>query len=255
MEKYPFNVYLLLLLLRLTTLKKKSQFLLFLLLLVSNICFAQKIFVFGKVYDIEYPSIQLQQVMIVNQQSQAGLFGNTDNSFQIQIDKNDSLIISALGYARKKICLKDSLLQNEYHISIGLHRLSYDLSEITIRRQRELRQISEDIKKLGYNKRDYKLTDVNAWESPITALYQTFSKREQNKRALAQMMNDDNRRAVLKDLLYLYNLTELIRMPESEYNDFIDYLHLNDQQMQSMSDYDLALFIRDRYLIYMNHKR
>ena len=216
---------------------------------------AQRVFVFGKVYDTEFPTIPLQQLMVVNQQSQMGIFGNNDNSFQIQIDKSDTLIISALGYTRKKVCLKDSSGLNELRVTIGLNRLSYDLSEITVRRQRELRQISEDIKKLGYNKRDHKLTDVDAWESPITALYQSFSKREQSKRALAQMINNDNRRAVLKDLLYLYNLTELIKLHDSEYNDFIDYLNLNDQQMQSMSDYDLAIFIRDRYLVYMNHKR
>jgi len=233
----------------------KKVIIFFLTLIFTNSSFAQRLFVFGKVYDSEFPKIQLQQVMVVNQQSQMGIFGSSDNSFQIQIDKSDTLIISALGYARKKVCLKDSLGLNELHINIGLSRLSYDLSEITVRRQRELRQISEDIKKLGYNKRDHKLTDVDAWESPITALYQAFSKKEQSKRALAQMINNDNRRAVLKDLLYLYNLTELIRMQESEYNDFIEYLNLNDQQMQSMSDYDLALFIRDRYLIYMNHKR
>ena len=232
---------------------KKTIF--FLTLILTNSSFAQRVFLFGKVFDIEYPTIPLQQLMVVNQQSQMGIFGNNDNSFQIQINKNDTLIISALGYARKKVCLKDSAALNEFHINIGLSRLSYDLSEITVRRQRELRQISEDIKKLGYNKKDHKLTDVDAWESPITALYQSFSKREQSKRALAQMINNDNRRAVLKDLLYLYNLTELIKLHDSEYNDFIDYLNLNDQQMQAMSDYDLALFIRDRYLIYMNHKR
>lgn len=228
------------------------------LLLVALLNFngkCQSVFVYGKVYDAEFPNLQLQQVMIVNQQSQIGIFGGNDNSFQIQINKNDTLIISALGYARKKVCLKDSAALSELHISIGLSRLSYDLSEITVRRQRELRQISEDIKKLGYNKRDHKLTDIDAWESPITALYQSFSKREQSKRALAQMINNDNRRAVLKDLLYLYNLTELIKLHDSEYNDFIDYLNLNDQQMQAMSDYELALFIRDHYLVYMNHKR
>ncbi len=233
----------------------KKAIVFFFILNLTNSCIAQRVFVFGKVYDTEFPAIPLQQVMVVNQQSQIGIFGNSDNTFQVQIDKNDTLIISALGYARKKVCLKDSSTLGEIHIRIGLYRLSYDLSEITVRRQRELRQISEDIKKLGYNKRDHKLTDVDAWESPITALYQTFSKREQNKRALAQLINNDNRRAVLKDLLYLYNLTELIRMQESEYNDFIDYLNLNDQQMQAMSDYALAVFIRDRYLIYMNHKR
>ena len=225
------------------------------ILVLTNSCFAQRVFVFGKVYDTEFPTMQLQQLMVVNQQSQMGIFGGNDNSFQIQIDKSDTLIISALGYARKKVCLKDSAGIMELHINIGLNRLSYDLSEITVRRQRELRQISEDIKKLGYNKREHKLTDVDAWESPITALYQAFSKKEKSKRALAQMINNDNRRAILKDLLYLYNLTELIKLHDSEYNDFIDYLNLNDQQMQSMSDYDLALFIRDHYLVYMNHKR
>lgn len=235
--------------------KNKLVLSLLLIICLSYSAKAQRVFVFGKVYDIEYPTIPLQQLMVVNQQSQMGIFANNDNSFQIQIDKSDTLIISALGYARKKVCLKDSSGLNELRITIGLNRLSYDLSEITVRRQRELRQISEDIKKLGYNKRDHKLTDVDAWESPITALYQSFSKREQSKRALAQMINNDNRRAVLKDLLYLYNLTELIKLHESEYNDFIDYLNLNDQQMQAMSDYDLALFIRDRYLVYMNHKR
>lgn len=235
--------------------KKTIVLSLFLLLCLASSIKAQRVFVFGKVYDTEYPSLQLQQVMVVNQQSQLGIFGDNDNSFQIQIDKSDTLIISALGYARNKICLKDSSGINEIRVTIGLNRLSYDLSEITVGRQRELRQISEDIKKLGYNKREHKLTDVDAWQSPITALYQSFSKREQSKRALAQMINNDNRRAVLKDLLYLYNLTELIKLPDSEYNDFIDYLNLNDQQMQDMSDYDLAIFIRDRYLIYMNHKR
>ena len=234
---------------------KKLIFFIITLLVLQFKINAQSIFIFGKVYDAEFPSLPLQQVMIVNQSSQIGFFGSNDNSFQIQTDKTDTLIISALGYARKKVCLKDSVKNGEAHVSIALYRLSYDLSEITVRRQRELRQISEDIKKLGYHKSDYKLTSVDAWQSPITALYQSFSKKEQSKRALAQMMNDDNRRAVLKDLLYLYNLTELIRMPESEYNDFIDYLNLNDQQMQAMNDYDLALFIRDRYIVYMNHKR
>jgi len=233
----------------------KKAIVFFFILNLTNSCIAQRVFVFGKVYDTEFPTIPLQQVMVVNQRSQIGIFGNSDNTFQVQIDKNDTLIISALGYARKKVCLKDSSTLGEIHIRIYLYRLSYDLSEITVRRQRELRQISEDIKKLGYNKRDHKLTDVDAWESPITALYQAFSKKEQSKRALAQIINNDNRRAVIKDLLYLYNLTELIRMQESEYNDFIDYLNLNDQQMQAMSDYALAIFIRDRYLIYMNHKR
>ena len=48
---------------------------------------------------------------------------------------------------------------------------------------------------------------------------------------------------------------KVIAVDPGDASPLIDYLNLNDQQMQDMSDYDLAIFIRDRYLIYMNHKR
>lgn len=47
----------------------------FMILILTNSCLAQQLFVYGKVYDSEFPSIQLQQLMVVNQQSQIGIFG------------------------------------------------------------------------------------------------------------------------------------------------------------------------------------
>jgi len=215
---------------------------------------AQRIFIYGKVIDEQYPQISLQQIMIINQRSQVGIFGESDNTFQVQIDAGDSLIISATGYARKKICFKDST-GTEFHPIIKLHRLSYNLNEVTVKQQKELKQIDEDIKKLGYQKKDYKLTGVEAWQSPITALYQTFSRKERNKRALAELINNDNRRRIIRDLLNIYSSSDLIRMPESQYDDFIDYLHLDDEALKMMSDYDMAVFIRDRYVVYMSNKK
>ncbi len=215
---------------------------------------AQRIFIYGKVIDEQYPQISLQQIMIINQRSQVGIFGEADNTFQVQIDANDTLIISATGYARKKICFKDST-GTELHPIIKLHRLSYNLNEVTVKQKKELKQIDEDIKKLGYEKKDYKLTGVEAWQSPITALYQTFSRKERNKRALAELINNDNRRRIIRDLLTIYSSSDLIRMPESQYDDFIDYLNLDDEALKMMSDYDMAVFIRDRYIVYMSNKK
>jgi hypothetical protein len=215
---------------------------------------AQRIFIYGKVIDEQYPQISLQQIMIINQRSQVGIFGEADNTFQVQIDANDTLIISATGYARKKICFKDST-GTEFHPIIKLHRLSYNLNEVTVKQKKELKQIDEDIKKLGYEKKDYKLTGVEAWQSPITALYQTFSRKERNKRALAELINNDNRRRIIRDLLTIYSSSDLIRMPESQYDDFIDYLNLDDEALKMMSDYDMAVFIRDRYIVYMSNKK
>lgn len=192
--------------------------------------------------------------MIINQRSQVGIFGEADNTFQVQIDANDTLVISATGYARKKMCFKDSI-GTDFHPVIKLHRLSYNLNEVTIHRQKELKQINEDIKNLGYDKKDYKLTGIQAWASPITALYQTFSRKEKNKRRLAELINNDNRNRIVRDLLYLYSEAELIRMPESAYDDFINYLHFDDETLKIMSDYDMAIFIRDKYILYMSNKQ
>jgi hypothetical protein len=96
---------------------------------------------------------------------------------------------------------------------------------------------------------------VEAWQSPITALYQAFNRKERSKRALAELINNDNRRRIIRDLLSMYASSDLIRMPESQFDDFIDYLHLDDETLKMMSDYDMAVFIRDRYIVYMSNKK
>ncbi len=239
-------------LLNISQLKKLLSLCLLLSLALSSI--AQRVFIYGKAIDEQYPQISLQQIMIINQRSQVGIFGESDNTFQVQIDANDTLVISATGYARTKICFKDSS-GTEFHSVIKLHRLSYNLNEVTIKRQRELKQIDEDIKHLGYQKNDLKLTGVEAWQSPITALYQAFNKKERSKRDLAELINNDNRRRIIRDLLAIYSSSDLIRMPDSQYDDFIDYLNLDNNTLKRMNDYSLAVFIRDRYIIYKTNKK
>lgn len=220
-------------------------------------CFQQamaqgSILISGKAMDKNTPSLLLEQVMVINLRTQQGIFANADNSFSISIGKTDTLVVTAYGYNAEKICFADSSGNGPFKIIVGLKKLTASLQEVTIMAPRDLNRIEEDIKKLGYQKSDYRLTGLDAWRSPLTALYEEFSRRERSKRKVAQLMNDDERRKLLREVLANYSRSGLIHMQYNEYNAFIDYLGLNELLLKSLSQYELAVYIKSRYLSWSN---
>ncbi len=211
----------------------------------------QLITVSGKAMDKDFPALLLEQVMVINLRTQQGVFGNTDNTFRVKIDKNDTLIITALGYRSDKICFRDSVFREEWDIIVPLKKISITLQEATVFIPRNLNRIEEDIKKLGYSAKDYRLSGVDAWQSPLTALYQAFSRKERSKRKVAELMNEDKRRELLREVLANYSRAGLIDLRYNEYNAFIDYLGLNDFLLQSFTQYELAVFVKEKYFNYM----
>ena len=220
------------------------------LLFLSAPAAAQQITVSGRAMDAGHPQLLLEQVMIINLRTQVGLFARSDNRFTITADKNDTIIVTALGYTPGKLCFRDSVLQPAYEIIVPLKRISIYLKEATIFVPRSLSRIEEDFGKLGYDEKDFRLSGLNAWQSPITALYQEFSRKERSKRKVAELMNDDRRRELLREVLANYSRAGLIELPYNEYNAFIDYLGLNDFLLKTFSQYELALYIKSKYYAY-----
>ena len=84
-------------------------------------------------------------------------------------------------------------------------------------------------------------------QSPITALYQAFSKKEQNKRWIAEQQYKDDQRRIVQELLRLYVAFDIIELSESEFDEFITFLNLDEQFIKTASEMDLILFIKDKY--------
>lgn len=196
------------------------------------------------------PAIPVSNAMVVNKSTQQGVFAGTGNAFSIQVKKNDTLLIAATGYAMKKICFKDSALKNVYDFTVVLSKLSYEIKTVDIIPPRDLEQIQKDIETLGFKKEDYILTGVDAFNSPITFLYQAFSKRERARRDIAEKKNDDRRRNLLKELFRKYVDNSIINLNESQFDAFIDYCGVSDEFLQNSSQYDFIVFIRNRYESY-----
>ncbi|HMT30654.1 MAG TPA: hypothetical protein PKD91_15370 [Bacteroidia bacterium] len=221
------------------------------LLLTSVSLFAQEktIRVTGTVFDPENRG-SIPNLMVVNKRSQQGYFGDNTGLFDIQAFKNDTLIIAATGFTTLKITFRDSVDRDVYNVKIAMRKLEIQMKPVEIFTRRDLEEIQKDIETLGYKEEDYKLTGVDAVSSPITALYQAFSRRERNKRMVAEMRNDDRRRDLLKELFRKYVDNDIIQLDNENFDDFVDFCGVSDSFLQNSTQYDFIMYIKKKFEVY-----
>ncbi len=245
---------------KISKLKKKIIFFLVSsLVLTVESCSAQtdstfkKINITGKVFDEN--AQPLSNAIIINMRSKAGQFGKSDGTFQISCLQNDVITITSLGYSSREFSFKDSASKSNFEIEIYLDVRAYRMPEVVIFAPRDLERIQNDIASLGYNENDYMLSGINAAQSPITFLYQQFSKKEQSKRLVAQLENEDRRRDLLRELFHHYVAYDIIDLDKEEFDYFIDYMHVSDDFLKSSSQYDFLIYVKDKFRDYKIHKR
>ncbi len=187
------------------------------------------------------------RVIIANQRSGVGKFGDQDGRFNFTCQKKDTLIISVIGYETLKLSFADSLYKPHYMIRIALKRLEINLREVSVFPKRELEKIYRDIDRLGYNESDYKISGVDALQSPITFLYESFSRRAQKNRLAIELQNEERRRDLLKELLGRYVDASIIDLEPREFDVFIDYCKISDFILQNATQYQFIQIIRDKF--------
>lgn len=204
------------------------------------------VFVSGVVTDPQ--GIGLGDLMVVNRSTGQGIFGEGDGSFLVKIKKGDELQFGAFGYTSYRVSFKDSAYKSQYQVNVSLNRLRIELAEAQVIAPRELRDIIADIEELGYNEKDYKVSGVDALSSPITFLYETFSKREQSKREAFALENKDRRRELLKELFIKYVEYDIISLDDDEFDDFIAYCDPGDERLKRWTQYEFILYVKERFV-------
>lgn len=206
-----------------------------------------KVTISGKAYDGEDKNLPLPKVMVINKSTNQGIFADAEGKFTIQAKQTDTLIFSALGFMMKKITLKDSIAKNSYYIEVPLFKLQYTLKEVTVFATKSLEQIQRDINRLGV-KNTYKTEGTaDAMSSPITYLYERFSKIERSKRQVAELENEYLKKEVLKDLFKVYIKHDIIDLSAEEFDAFILYLNLSDEFIKNATQYELVMAIKGKY--------
>ncbi len=199
----------------------------------------------GKVIDTTQ-KVNFYNVMVINKTAGKGNFGKYDGSFTIQVKKSDVVAVSVTGYQTKYLNFKNKKYKKEYNVTLYLDILTVTSKEVVVKPLKTLEELQKERAQL--QKREVpKITGVNALQSPITALYMTFSKREKTKRLIAEMEYKDQQKEVVKEILRLYVANDIIDLEDDEFEAFINFLNLNDHFLKTASDYELIMYIKGKY--------
>ena len=196
---------------------------------ISFHCYAQNtVIISGQAYDKD-SKLPLPRLMIINLRTGNGTFADSESKFSIAAKQTDTIIFSAVGFKMKKICLSDSVERSCFYIHVPLEKLYYALKEVSVFAPRTLNEIDKDISKLdsirAYNRNFH---DINGLESPITYLYERFSKFARSKQKVAMWENEDLKRSILKDLFRIYIKHDIMDLSEDEFDAFIKYCNLSE---------------------------
>lgn len=198
----------------------------------------------GKIID----TLRLQNfynLMVVNKTTGRGVFGQPNGHFSVYASTGDLLALSTKGYPVYQFVVKpDENCQSK--VLAYIERLPQETPEVIVRPLKTLEQIKEERENLALRE-TRTVTGVSALQSPITFLYQAFSKKEQNKRWIAEQEFKDDQRRIVQELLRLYVAFDIIELSDTEFDAFITFLNIDEQFIKTATEMELILFIKDKY--------
>lgn len=210
-----------------------------------------KILFTGRVIDSLRPQT-FYNLMIINRTTGRGVFGQPNGTFSVYASSGDSISLSVRGYpaVRLKI-IGDNDCQ---HIgTYQIERKAQQVAEVVVRPLKSLNEIKEERQSLAMRETRM-VTGMEVIQSPITALYQAFSKKEKSKRWVAEHEHIDNQKRVLQELLRTYVAYDIVELDQGMFEEFIDFLNMDETFLKTASEMELITFIQDKFLHFKDLK-
>lgn len=207
----------------------------------SNNC--DEVFLNGVVKDTARPQ-GFYNLMVINMSTRQGVFGGAKGDFSVYARVSDTIAFSVSGYGKKMIIVKaDKNCQMDTTIYIDSKVQEFETVEIhPIKSLEEIKKEREDLSK----RETRTVTGVNVLQSPITALYERFSKKAQSKQMVAEMEHQDNINSILKELLRVYVSYDVVYLEEEQFEAFVYFLNIDEHFLKTASDYELITYIKDK---------
>lgn len=192
----------------------------------------------------------VEYAFVINYRTQNGTFCDQNGFFSINVRANDSLLISQTGFKPIKVFLADSTNKNPININVYLEVKIKQLPTFTVRASKTFEQIIRELEIAEKSARKKEVAVIDAATSPVTFLYQQFSKQERARQKIAELRAEDMRMKLLRTLFTRYMLANIIEIREEEMDDFIRFSGLADVYTQFESEYDLVVYVKERFKIF-----
>jgi len=219
----------------------------FILITIIQRSFAQceNIYIKGRVID-SASNQSFYNMMLINKTSNKGIFGKPDGFFEVTINPKDTLIISVSGYEKIYFYASNKNKCN-YNLHYTLKPKTRQLKTIVIEPLKSIQQIREERQNLTLKENQKMLVGISTIQSPITALYERFSQKAKTEKKINELKYLDNKNKILKDLLSIYVHYEILDLNENEFEQFINFLNIDDSSLKKFNDIELSMMIKDKF--------
>jgi hypothetical protein len=189
----------------------------------------------------------LSGVNVINPKSSTTASTNASGFVQVTATKRDTIFLFCPGYRIRQYSAADSAPKKEYRVQLTVEPLTITTShDLVIKAPKTLEQIEEERNHLGITPKELERDKIYP-SSPISALYDMFSKREKEKETLKKQIAVEDRNKVFKELLNYYNEKKIIDLPADHYDDFIRFANLPTEFLKNHSDYEIMKTVKTLY--------
>lgn len=203
----------------------------------------EEIYLKGKVSDTTKFQI-FYNLMVINQTTKQGVYGRPNGEFLVYVRPEDKIAFSVNGYEKcfivvpiSDVCTIDTIIYLKPKVQQYEEIIVYPIKSLeTIKKERE--ELSQ--------RETRTVTGIDVLRSPITALYERFSKTAKSKQQVAKMEFQDSKDQILKNLLSAYVSYDVVYLENEQFELFIDFLNINENFLKTASDYELILYIQGK---------
>lgn len=218
---------------------KSFLFFLFLsTLLWTNIALAQRKFVLGKVIDGRNQQ-GVPNLVVTNPHTKQSTKTNDAGTFFLWASAGDSLIMTSLNYGR--VGIKWDGQSREPILQAKQQAIALEEVTITSKRPEQLDKEIEEF--LAEPEAKKNMTGARAWElreSPISLLYEMFSKEGKSRRRLAVTIQKDRKTDYANMRFNPQLVARITNLKGLEIDTFMKFCSFSEDFILQASDYELS---------------
>ncbi|MGC9331710.1 MAG: carboxypeptidase-like regulatory domain-containing protein [Bacteroidales bacterium] len=231
------------------------------------------IVVSGYVKDAQTDSV-LPLVNVFNPRTHKGTITDNSGFFRYYAFRGDTLILSSMGYVKSYIPVSDTTYHPITDI-FYMHQDVFNIPEVNICGLSRYEQLRYDIKHLGNASKPVlnarkNLPEINhdvlsfssrrtdnfgVVASPITALYNAFSKEGREQRKLLELRRQDALKKAIEPHFNKEMVMRITGLPPEEAEEFMAFCNFSPHFLLNTSDYIIVKQIIKKFEIYtLTHK-
>ena len=194
----------------------------------------------------------INSVRVENLSTHQGDYSNADGFFSIEGKDGDYIIFSYLGFNNKVIRLNSSLNNSNQIIKMSIKTVG--LKGVTIK-QGPTQYQTDSAKRADIYKDAFDYTQTKSAMSPITSLYQVFSKKHKNMRHFQDQIVDIEKQKFI-DTRYSEALTaQMTGLQEDALIKFMQAYPMEVDFARAASDLEIKMWIKYNFQEYSKKKK